>query len=906
MTDHSLAPDIAGASADPQVCVLTRYLKSWPVVLDARKDRRLSAVDLLAECVPLSEALTKAYPGDHHFVAYVMRLVDLDVAETADGAALPGCAIRLNTAALGTGCRERLQPTPDVELALLVVDVDDAAHESGQPASAEWRQAERFKLARLQSAAPGFVRYETRGGYRLIWALERPFYLDSQADADAWKDFYAGALAWLKANSGVDGDPGCADWTRLYRLPNVEREGKGAQQAAVEGALTTTWPADRVVAVARKAKRGNESTDATDPDPGDPAVVGPLVEKLSAVLAPAWCADGRQQWFLAFVGWLHGKGWSECERADLIDLLTEQRDDGAERYGAMNERSHALPGPGAAVKAALGDAFKALDKLVRQHPNVVATRPKSPRTREAARATEAANDTGEEPARARVQVTPNQSETNAAVVQVLAVAKGLYQRNQRLVRVIEDDSEEYSGAIIREMPAAALQSLISEHVHFWRLAADGKGEDDGLQWREAECHPPEWCVRYVHAAGEWPGIAHLTGIIETPAVRPDGSIIQEPGYDHATGFYFAPSEAFPAVPSTPTHADAQAALRLLREVFQDFPFKSGADRDVPIAAVLTLVSRPAVKGAVPAFLLDASMSRSGKGFITNVISLIALGRSFAPMNYPSSKSEQEKVLSGYALRGVPLVCFDNIESAVFGGGPIERAVTAEDRIALRVLGRSETPEVAWRAIIVGSGNNVECTRDMSARIMRARLEPNCERPEDRAPNEFAHYPLLPWVKAERARLVTAALVIVRAYFVAGQPRPVNARPIADFAAWARVVRDALVWAGGEDVAVTRAEAARTDTHGSALATVLGRMLELDPRGRGLSAREWLGKLNPSTATPGTKLAMLDALEELCPKEVTARAFGLVLRSAAGRIVGGLKLTKPGTDSQGVRWCVVRV
>src|SRR5690606_24635346 len=116
----------------------------------------------------------------------------------------------------------------------------------------------------------------------------------------------------------------------------------------------------------------------------------------------------------------------------------------------------------------------------------------------------------------------------------------------------------------------------------------------------------------------------------------------------------SPSETFPAVPPNPTRDDARAALRALREVFQDFPFTPGADHDVPIAAVLTLVCRPAIDGAVPAFLFDASQSRSGKGYITNAISLISLGRTFAPINYPGSRAEQEKILGGYAIRGVPL------------------------------------------------------------------------------------------------------------------------------------------------------------------------------------------------------------------------------------------------------------
>ena len=48
--------------------------------------------------------------------------------------------------------------------------------------------------------------------------------------------------------------------------------------------------------------------------------------------------------------------------------------------------------------------------------------------------------------------------------------------------------------------------------------------------------PDQDIVSAVHAAGEWPGTRVLNDIVETPTMRPDGTIVQAPGYDPATGY----------------------------------------------------------------------------------------------------------------------------------------------------------------------------------------------------------------------------------------------------------------------------------------------------------------------------------------------------------------------------------
>ena len=93
--------------------------------------------------------------------------------------------------------------------------------------------------------------------------------------------------------------------------------------------------------------------------------------------------------------------------------------------------------------------------------------------------------------------------------------------------------------------------------------------------------------------------------------------------------------------------------------------------------------------------------------------------------------------------------------------------------------------------------------DMVRRTLLSDLDTGMERPETRV---FTSDPVAT-VLADRSRYVSACLLIVRAYLVAGQPGKLS--PIASFAEWSGLVRSALVWLGCADPAESM-KAARED------------------------------------------------------------------------------------------------
>ena len=107
------------------------------------------------------------------------------------------------------------------------------------------------------------------------------------------------------------------------------------------------------------------------------------------------------------------------------------------------------------------------------------------------------------------------------------------------------------------------------------------------------------------AAAPWQGLPSLTGVIEAPTVRPDGSLLTTPGYDPATGLLFDPGDTrFPAIPEKPSRADAEAALEMLKRPFVAFPFLGEADRSVALSSVLTVLVCRTLR-AVPLFGFSA-------------------------------------------------------------------------------------------------------------------------------------------------------------------------------------------------------------------------------------------------------------------------------------------------------------
>ena len=246
------------------------------------------------------------------------------------------------------------------------------------------------------------------------------------------------------------------------------------------------------------------------------------------------------------------------------------------------------------------------------------------------------------------------ADATAAALRVLASERdplaAVYVRGSLLVRPTRVRERLNAGSIRRPLDALILRAV---DVDWLRLRLAQLADFYVIAMKKLKpVDVPVGVCRCVLAAAPWDGLPMLTGIIEAPTILPDGSVIQSRGYDRATGLLFDPGDTqFPQVPSEPTRAQAEAALRTLSDPFRDFPFIDEPSRSVALAAVLTVLVRRGLRAA-PLFGFDAPKMGSGKTLIATVCSYIATGRGPYLMSQVADPTDERKrVLS--ALAGKP-------------------------------------------------------------------------------------------------------------------------------------------------------------------------------------------------------------------------------------------------------------
>jgi hypothetical protein len=301
--------------------------------------------------------------------------------------------------------------------------------------------------------------------------------------------------------------------------------------------------------------------------------------------------------------------------------------------------------------------------------------------------------------------------------------------------------------------------------------------------------PPLIADTYMARKGKW-RLPPLVGLTDVPTIRRDGSMLEDPGYDESTGLLFKPSGTkVPAVPKSPTKADALAALDVLKTPLAGFPFVAETDRSVALSILMTSTCRTAL-GNAPMHAVSAPTAGSGKSTIIDLACILRTGRVAATIAQGKTEEELEKRLGSMLLEGDGFVAIDNCESPL-GGEFLCQALT-QSTLKVRPLGKSTVIEVPTAAVMTATGNNLIVVGDMNRRTLLCQLDPGVERPELR---QFSFDPV-EVVLAQRGAMVAAALTILRAYHVAGRPHQVS--PLGSFADWSNWVLSALIWLGCDD------------------------------------------------------------------------------------------------------------
>ena len=355
----------------------------------------------------------------------------------------------------------------------------------------------------------------------------------------------------------------------------------------------------------------------------------------------------------------------------------------------------------------------------------------------------------------------------------------LFVRTGHLVRIRSD-----------ETGRAAIQIVTKEHLRA-RLAEISNTTRTGKKGEVRDCFPPVPMIENILALGDWP-FPPVRNIVEAPVLRPDGTVLDKPGYDTATQLVYwpAPGLGTVMVPYAPSRLDIAAALDLIEEMIGEFPFVDKPDKANLLATALTPVLRPAISGPTPLALFDAPQAGTGKGLLGEVIALISTGRAAGMMAAPRSEDEWRKHLTAVLSSGASVITIDNVEHPL-ESAPLAVALTAREWTG-RILGLSKIVTVPVRVTWIASGNNVRLGGDIPRRCYRVRLDAKVARPWRRA--GFKHPELLAWVAEHRGELLVALLTLARAWYAADEPRA-RVPVIGSFDEWARTVGGTLHYAG---------------------------------------------------------------------------------------------------------------
>lgn len=482
---------------------------------------------------------------------------------------------------------------------------------------------------------------------------------------------------------------------------------------------------------------------------------------------------------------------------------------------------------------------------------------------------------------------------------LLADHPNVYMQHGRIVQVGRSEL----GTTLRDANENAVRYALAEAATWQVTPKEGEPREE---------LPPDWLAKAIVVQPSLP-FRPITAITRCPTLRPDGSLLAERGYDVATKLFVDLPEGLEVdVPDEPTIDDADAAVEVLLDIVHDFPFEATHHRSAWLAALLTLVARPAIDGCCPLFLFTASTPGSGKGLLADLIALIALGDDLPKQSFSKNDDEFRKRITAIALSGVPMVMIDNV-NVELAGSALDSAITSRVWTD-RELGISKMVTAPLRVMWMASGNNMSLGGDMIRRVQVIHLMPDCEHPEQRT--GFRHPRLVEHVRAHRAQLLSACLTLLRAFVHQGRPRQ---RPaLGSFEDWSSLVRDAIVWVGQADPCDGITQLRRDGDPKLAAASALLSAWQNHFRDGSATAGDVARILtnyipsNQQTMVGSDTLGGLYAALRDEPRawgrdnRLDTRTLGTWLRSWKDRVVDGRKFVSDGAAHKVTLWRVVSV
>lgn len=330
------------------------------------------------------------------------------------------------------------------------------------------------------------------------------------------------------------------------------------------------------------------------------------------------------------------------------------------------------------------------------------------------------------------------------------------------------------------LTAPVLAWLLAHHAFVYR----DKFNKQTDQWEQVEASPTKAVLSAVLSSRYWPDVRPLTGVVTSPVLRPDGTLLQTAGYDTTTGLYYAPTTNMPAIPTQPSKQEVSDALEfVLGKLLRDFPFVAPADKANHIGLLIAPILRPYLGCLTPFGLISATTQSSGKTLLAEIPGYLYGRKHLVWRN--NDENELEKGITSALHSAAPVMLWDNLREGTEVSSAVLAKLLTGPQWDARMLGSSGAGfEAVNDRLWLATGNNIRLGGDMATRTALIRLDPNDPHPDQRDQTGFGIPHLDDWLKqpSNRVTVLRHLLILVMDWINAGAPR--SGHTMRQFTTWA--------------------------------------------------------------------------------------------------------------------------
>lgn len=320
--------------------------------------------------------------------------------------------------------------------------------------------------------------------------------------------------------------------------------------------------------------------------------------------------------------------------------------------------------------------------------------------------------------------------------------------------------EGHSGLSIKLLTEKSLKATSYQFIQ-WKVA-----DKNGMHTREAL---PQIVEHMLHDPATTCPLPKLQRLTRFPYFSSSTHrLISIPGYHPEDQIFAAFQPLNFTLPATITKDQAmQAKAYIEQHLFVDFPFDHPGDK----AHAFCLLFEPYLRSWVdtsPFYSIEAASSGHGKSKLVDCIFMIAFGEKPAHINEQNDQ-DWGKLIASSLLSKPTLMFFDNLKHTIKSG--ILANVLTSAVITDRILQTADTPTLINHATWCMTANHPTRDQDIAERTVRIQLcyedGPN---PNLRTADQFVHYPLEPWIMANRSTLLKMILSMIQYWIQEGMPR----------------------------------------------------------------------------------------------------------------------------------------